>query len=206
MAKGGNYEREFSKKLSLWWTGGASDAVFWRTSNSGGRATVRANKGGSTLNQHGDICATDPIGDPLMQVVTFELKRGYSNNNLFNLVDKPKICVQQQWEEWIQKAERDHLAAGSFSWAIVARRDGKPEMIVMPRELADILFWEIIDADPPHPFFYLFVKVRFKIEGRLIARRMCLCGTLLNHLFEFGLKPEFFKYIDWNTGEVKRNA
>ena len=40
--KGGAWEREFSKYLSLWITEGERDDVFWRSSQSGGRATQRA--------------------------------------------------------------------------------------------------------------------------------------------------------------------
>ncbi|MBM3120244.1 MAG: hypothetical protein FJ006_12010, partial [Chloroflexi bacterium] len=59
-SKGASFERDISRQLSLWWTHGERDDVFWRSSMSGGRATVRAKKGQKTAYQNGDITATDP--------------------------------------------------------------------------------------------------------------------------------------------------
>jgi hypothetical protein len=57
-AIGNSYEREFSKKLSLWATEGKDDSVFYRDLSSGARATVRKKQGKETPNK-GDIIAVD---------------------------------------------------------------------------------------------------------------------------------------------------
>lgn len=78
MAKGGNYEREIFKKLSLWWTNNERDDVFWRTNSSGARATQRKKGGKDTAYQAGDMTFTDPIGEPLVKIWNVECKTGYA--------------------------------------------------------------------------------------------------------------------------------
>lgn len=132
-SKGSAFERKICKQLSLWWTGGESDSVFWRTSNSGGRATVRGRKGCATRNQHGDICAVDPVGQPLIDLVTFELKRGYNRCTVADILDKPDHAKPQVWEDWIDKASRTADAAGTGRWMIIAKRDAR-EIVVWMEE------------------------------------------------------------------------
>jgi hypothetical protein len=133
MAKGGEFEREVCKTLSLWWTDCDSDAVFWRTSNSGGRATVRGKGKRKTVNQHGDITFTDPVGMPLLQALTFELKRGYSCT-LQDLIDADKP-PRTSYAAWIAQAKRSQVAAESLSWAIIHRRDRRVVTITMPEDM-----------------------------------------------------------------------
>lgn len=184
MPKGSNYERDFCKRLSLWWTDGERDDIFWRTGGSGGRATVRQQRGQKTYNQYGDICATDPIGDPLMKVLTFELKRGYTKNNIMDLVDRPKVCVQQKWEEWLQQAHGSHIAAGSFAPIIVFKRDQKQEMVVTTNLLIKHLqaYGNVLTC--PIPFVSLVVPVRFKLgKSTLETHTMRLSMMRLEHFF-----------------------
>ena len=54
--KGNQFERNTCRALSLWITGGKREDVLWRTSMSGGRATV-ARKRGKSVKQDGDISA-----------------------------------------------------------------------------------------------------------------------------------------------------
>src|SRR5262245_49693460 len=89
--KGGNYEREFAKRLSRWWSGGRRSDIFWRTAGSGNRATIGHKRGRSTYGSYGDICAIDPIGSPLLDVVTISLKNGYRNTHALGVLDKPNV-------------------------------------------------------------------------------------------------------------------
>lgn len=76
--KGSEFEREISKRLSLWWSDGKRDDIFWRTSGSGARATTRRKKSQKTAYEYGDITFTDPDGKPFIDYFLVELKRGYS--------------------------------------------------------------------------------------------------------------------------------
>lgn len=127
--KGSSFERDFAKRLSLWYTKGERDDVFWRTSNSGGRAKARSKVGQHTHGQFGDIGATDPIGEPLLKIVTFELKRGYNKSTIHDVLDKEDTHKDQQFELWIEKAAGDAKLAGSQMWALVTKRDRRKEMI-----------------------------------------------------------------------------
>lgn len=135
MAKGSAFEREICRRLSLWWTQDLPeprDDVFWRTSNSGGRATVRHGKGKRTANQCGDVCAVDPVGAPFLKVFTVEIKRGYNRATLIDLIDKRDGAAKQEWEKWIEQARRSAEQAGTPHWLIVARRDGRQATAVYP--------------------------------------------------------------------------
>ena len=48
--KGNNYEREMSRRLSLWLSENERDDLIWRTHNSGGRFTTRMKKNNSALS------------------------------------------------------------------------------------------------------------------------------------------------------------
>ncbi len=144
MAKGANFERDFCRRLSLWWSGGEYDDLFWRTSNSGGRATVRAKKGKGTKNQYGDICATDPAGDSLMALLTFELKRGYNRATIHDVLDAPHRAADPTYGKWVTQARDSHKVAGSVSWALVVKRDRRDALILMPAEGVnqfDVMKW-----------------------------------------------------------------
>lgn len=73
--KGAAYERMICKRLSLWVSGLERDDLFWRSSMSGGRATVYRKGGGTRVHaQAGDISAVDPQGADLLKLFTIEVK------------------------------------------------------------------------------------------------------------------------------------
>ncbi len=136
--KGTPFERKICKLLSKWCSGGKSDAIFWRTSISGGRTTVRAKKGLETPNSYGDVCAIDPLGIPLMDLVSIELKRGYSGQlTIQNLLDsKQKDPLLLKF--WRQ-AERDRaLGRKRWSW-LIFQRDRKQACVIFNRLFRDFL-------------------------------------------------------------------
>ncbi len=127
--KGADFEREVCGMLSMWWTGGKSDAVFWRTANSGGRATVRGRKSKKTNNQHGDICATDPIGQPFVDLFTVEIKRGYSRHTIHDLLDRSENGAEPVYQGWFTKAQKTSEDAGAQSWVLIVKRDRREAII-----------------------------------------------------------------------------
>lgn len=130
MAKGQQFERDICRKLSLWISEGKDDSLLWRTSNSGGRATVRGKKGKRTQGQYGDIAAIHPSAEWLTRYFTFELKRGYPKASLHDLIDRrPSL-----WWKWIEKAKKTAKQAGSKTWAIIHKRNHGLAIIVMPRK------------------------------------------------------------------------
>lgn len=138
-SKGAAWEREFSKKLSIWWSDGEADDLFWRTSQSGGRATTRRKKGKGTRGHVGDICATDETGAQLLGYVTFELKRGYNRHSLHDLIDKPNRAAEQEMEKWITQAKQAKKLSKSRHWLVVSRRDRREPLLIAPTGLLTVL-------------------------------------------------------------------
>ncbi len=135
--KGNSFERLLAHKLSFWWTIGKEDAIFWRTSNSGGRSTVRSKTGKQDRFHHGDLCAIDPRGQPLLDLVTIELKKGYNRSTVADLLDRSVTAKEQQYEEWIRKAIEIKDRVGTMSWMLIVARDRREPLLFMGRELWD---------------------------------------------------------------------
>lgn len=130
--KGSPFERQLCKLLSLWWTDNKSDDIFWRTSGSGARAKTRGKKGLSTFGQYGDMQATDPKGQPFIDVCNVEIKRGYSKSTFANLIDKRDISAKQIWEKFIQQAVTDNHYSKSYTWMLITKRDAKETLVFIP--------------------------------------------------------------------------
>jgi hypothetical protein len=73
--KGSGFERDEARFLSLWWTEGERDDVFWRN-----RVKVTS-KTPNAERQLGDICVAHTIGLPFIETFNVELKSGYSYFN-----------------------------------------------------------------------------------------------------------------------------
>jgi len=144
--KGSQFERAICKQLSLWWTNGKRDDVFWRTAGSGARATTRSKRGRGTKNQYGDIQATDSIGQPLIDLCTIEIKKGYSYHSFFDLIDRLPNETKQPYRQFIQQARDQQRDAKTFSWLLITARDRKKPMIAMPVKLKRLLMK--VDGEP----------------------------------------------------------
>jgi len=172
--KGTPFEREVCKTLSLWWTGQERDDVFWRTDTSGGRAKSRMKAGKETFGQYGDVQASDPIGQPLIDLCTIELKRGYNRTSIMDMLDAKDHAAQQQWDAWIEKLLVDHVAAGTQFWMLIWRRDRRAPLLFLP-----------------HPLFVLFslrglakvFRMRLLLkDGTSMACCAMLFETFLEHV------------------------
>lgn len=132
--KGGNFEREICKQLSLWWSKGKTDDIFWRTAGSGARATQRQRRGaGKTFGQDGDMQATNPIGQPFIDLFTVELKRGYKDATLSSLIDAPEGAKVQPFMHFIEQAHRSAKNANTPYWLIIHKKDRREAIIYYPR-------------------------------------------------------------------------
>jgi len=129
MAKGSSYERKICKLLSVWWTEGERDDVFWRTAGSGARATSRRKQGKHTFGQTGDVQATDPIGQPLIDLFSIELKKGYSKDTFMDVFDKKPHMAQQGFEKWFAQAREDYKDAGAKSYMIITERNQRASLV-----------------------------------------------------------------------------
>lgn len=135
--KGSKFERDICKKLSLWWTFGKRDDVFFRTASSGGRATQRSKKNKTTFGQYGDIQAADPIGQSLIDLCTIECKDGYAGDSIADLLDK-EPRHRPKYEEFIKQAKQSSKQSKTACyWLLIARRRGRQIMVYMPATLEE---------------------------------------------------------------------
>jgi hypothetical protein len=130
-SKGSQFERTVCGWLSNWWEEGRSD-IFWRSAASGARAKVRSYVGKKTFGQYGDIQATDPIGQPLIDLCSIELKRGYKNASVGDVMDADENRAKQVWQTFLEQVTLDQSNAGSPYWLLITKRDRRAEMIYMP--------------------------------------------------------------------------
>lgn len=136
--KGSAYEREICQELSYWWSHGKDDNIFYRSQSSGGRATSRKKRNKETSSNHGDITCVDKAGRRFIKVVTVEIKRGYSKNTIFDLIDK-RTDALQTWEKHILQAMESSSNAGSLSWMIISKRNFRKAVVILPMFFVDTL-------------------------------------------------------------------
>ncbi len=130
-SKGSAFEREIARRLSVWWTGGVHDDIFWRTPGSGARATVRG-KAGRNTREEGDLRAVGHLGQNLMQSIVVELKRGYKDWDLLDCVDSKQATPVLAG--FLEKLQAMALALGRCP-VLIAQRDRREPIIVMPRKV-----------------------------------------------------------------------
>lgn len=95
-AKGNFFERKIAKKLSLWWTNGQDDSVFWRSTSSGAWATQLKKKGVLLKEQSGDIALVRDISCPFINDFYIELKF-YKEFKLHNFILSEKDKLYKFW-------------------------------------------------------------------------------------------------------------
>lgn len=134
--KGSAFERKICKVLSEWWTNGERDDIYWRTAASGAMAKIRSKSKKGTFGQGGDIQAIDPIGQPLIDLCSIELKKGYSAHSFMDVVDRgdhlKNACM---YESFILQAQIDAKNAGIPYWLLIVERNQRKAMIFVPLAL-----------------------------------------------------------------------
>lgn len=86
-SKGGKFEREVASKLSLWFSEGKRDDIFYRSHSSGARFTSRKKIDKNTAYQSGDITCSDPCGKGLIDKWSVECKTGYGKWDILDIID-----------------------------------------------------------------------------------------------------------------------
>lgn len=138
--KGSQFERAICKTLSLWFSDGTTDDLFWRSSQSGGRAKTRSKTGKSTFGSYGDIAAVHPSGLALTQSCILELKRGYKQWSIMDVLDaKPRgravEPAKQTFELFIDQMEEDKKISGIRYCALIFQRDQRHAGIAIETDL-----------------------------------------------------------------------
>ena len=179
--KGSSFERHTCKQLSLWWTRHKRTDVFWRTTTSGARAKTRSKKGKSTFGQHGDVQAIDPIGQPLIDLCTIEIKKGYSNHTFFDLIDKMPTETKLPHIKFVNQVITDHQNAQTYSWLLITKRDRKETLVAMPLYLFKSLTLMGSNIRCSTPSF----RFRYYPEVKKHAYTICVVTII-----------DFFRYVN----------
>jgi hypothetical protein len=143
--KGGAFERDICKLLSLWLTRGKRTDLFWRSAMSGGRTTV-ARKRGELVRQFGDVCAVAEEGHRLTDRWYIECKH-VKVIGLVPFLLSGRGPLAQYWETAV----------------VDAIRHGRRPMLIVRQNLLPTLV--LIHAPEPDA-----ARARVNREGVLIYR------------------------------------
>jgi len=162
--KGNNFERVICKAISMWFTNQERDDVFWRTDCSGGRAKVRFKVGKSTFGQYGDIQASDPIGQPLINCVTIEVKCGYGDWSFANLLDK-KTIKSHPFPKFLEQVKTDQANAKTPWYFLITKKDRCKPLITISKVLFNALY---MSFGSPSAFEVNFMRLNYNTEILII--------------------------------------
>jgi hypothetical protein len=81
----------------------------------------------------------DPVGDPLMKALAFELKRGYNAKTLHDLIDTPTRGAKPAYRAWCDHAGDVSRQSGSLGWAVIAKRDLREPLLITSVEFVNRL-------------------------------------------------------------------
>lgn len=190
-SQGSSYEREIAVKLSLWYSKGKRDDIFYRSHSSGGRATNRKKAGKELKGQYGDICATDPMGKPLIDKWCVECKHGYSRKTNIKGNKKQSAllwCIldildsEQKTSTFIELwrlAKKEARDAGKNTVPIlIMQRTRRTSIIAIP--IAEFNLW----ASLANTF----------VPTYIIVQRRGLSGIVIMRLEHF---------FDWTMGVIR---
>lgn len=132
--KGSAFERLVCKQLSQWVSHGKQDDLFWRSAMSGGRATFAASQGKKLINHAGDIVATSPLGNLLLDEFMVECK--FYNTLRFDLFFLQSQGILQRF--W-RRAVKDGRKFGKQPMLIVKQNNFGAYMLVPRGCFADLV-------------------------------------------------------------------
>ncbi len=120
--KGAVFERKVCVELSKAMTGDQRKDLFWRTSMSGGRATIMNRKGGRNLSQTGDITAIDPLGNWLTDQALIECKHHKEVEFDHYLLNRGGRIAK-----WLTTAKSQ---AGDKKFFLIFKQNGLPTLVL----------------------------------------------------------------------------
>lgn len=111
--KGARFERKICRVLSLWWSGGKTDRVFWRS------PTFKQPSG--AVHQCGDVIQIDANYPPCPCV--FELKH-HKNFRVEDFLTGKKGEIVSWWEQTLRECPEGRIPV------LIAHRDRGPTIVV----------------------------------------------------------------------------
>ena len=137
-AKGSAYEREIAKKISLFLTEGKNPDTVWRSSNSGGKATVTKSMIGC-----GDLQSISEESKKFFSIFSLELKN-YKELNLLDF-QKENFILNKWWEQASTDAKRANKI---------------PLLIIRISRKGDFVCWDNEAGDKIAEYFNVIIDSR----------------------------------------------
>ena len=136
MGKGGDFERQVSKDLTIWLTGKRKPYKFWRMPASGGLATIHE----ECSDLSGDIRCLDDDGGFLTDLFSIECKSGYPKTSFWQHFKNIKTFNLRDF--WIQCCD-DARKSDKYPMLIYRKKGRKPVVGI------DMIVFSIIDPVVP---------------------------------------------------------
>lgn len=153
--KGSAFERTICVALSQWVTKGRHKDVFWRSSMSGGRATIHVKRGDKN-RQAGDIAAVAAEGHDFTDTFFVECKhvRNLSIQGFFLTGTGP---LAKFWNK-VKRQARDH---GKHPM-IIARQNLYPTLLITSRDVVVPGGWSSRSRDVRVALFDRMTQTRYE--------------------------------------------
>ena len=172
--KGAAFERLVCKRLSLWVSGGRQKDIFYRSSMSGGRATVLSKKGESWGSVAGDICSVHPLGHKLTDKIFFECKH-LKDAYLLQLLIKQSGPLLSYWDTVCDQASKYNKLP-----CLIVKQNFQRDLLFFPVGRVSLGFPALLEAHPPRSDPYLvfhfddfleldFIQMTFERNGFYFA-------------------------------------
>lgn len=173
--KGQRNEREECRFISLWWTHGEADDVFWRNRVKITSKTPNAEK------QLGDMACMKSIGLAFIETFNVELKIGYSKKrkdhkvrwDLLDILDSKQLDDHLQIFQFWRQCEDDALLSNRIPLLIFSRERHEPVVCFNPKT-----FFDFVDMLGVPPF-----------------RRLLFQGGEYDPTLCFYRKTDFFEWL-----------
>jgi hypothetical protein len=175
--KGGRFEREVCTDLSLWWSDGKEDDLFWRSAGSGGRSTRRKKKGSRTKNQGGDITGTCEDALLLISKVAFELKTGYGATSSQDMIDTFPHRTPE-FLAFVNQAQEGAEQNDAPYWTLISKRNQRRPILWMPLKM-----WVKLKAR----------ECKFERMIRIVTKDISFVGVPLYDFFEVVSKGDILE-------------
>lgn len=170
--KGQQFERDVCRRLSLWVSGGKSKNLFWRSSQSGGRATTLRKKGERLASHAGDIAAIDPAGTAFIERFFIECKR-YRNLHLDMLFYDVTGVFWPMWDKCKEQAEHYNKVP-----VLIFKENSRKELLCTDTRLGAALVALGVRSTCSFPAFDLYVFDMLEVFARPV-RKVLACARRL---------------------------
>jgi hypothetical protein len=159
--KGGDFEREVSKMLTVWLTGKKKPYAFWRMPGSGSLMTIHE----ENIGLSGDIRAVSPEAEFFTDIFSVECKTGYPKTSFWqHFKDIKNFNIKDFWKQCCEDADK----AAKLPMLIYRKKGTKPIVGVCSKttnflyeKLTNFNFIGVVFSDEIRPIYFFNMEKFF---------------------------------------------